>query len=325
MQEFKVNIYSSANKPEWDEFVSQSNCDTFLFLRDFMDYHKDRFQDSSLMIYRDSKLVALLPANKENDILFSHQGLTYGGLVYKKFLKSSDAINIWCAILKFLHKNSCNTLFLKELPYVYLENSVNNSMSYILFKTEALCKRVDMHSIINLEQYKLSNSRKEGVKRGKKAGLVVKESETLELFWNDILIPNLKSKHGVIPVHSLSEIKSLKSKFTNNIRQFNVYDQDRIIAGTTIFEMKSIVHCQYISGDSSKNSSGSLDFLHGHLITEVFSTKKFFSFGTSNINAGQQVNAGLQFWKEGFGARSITQGFFEISTKNYKLLEDVMI
>lgn len=325
MQEFKVNIYSSANKPEWDEFVSHSNCDTFLFLRDFMDYHKDRFQDSSLMIYKDSKLVALLPANKENGILFSHQGLTYGGLVYKKVLKSSDVIGIWYAILKFLHQNAFSTLLLKELPYVYLENSVNNPIPYILFKTEANCKRVDMHSIIDLEQYKLSSSRKEGIKRGKKAGLVVKETEELESFWNDILIPNLKLKHGVIPVHSLSEIHMLKSKFTNYIRQFNVYKQDKIIAGTTVFEMKNITHCQYISGDNSKNSSGSLDFLHGHLIANVFNTKKFFSFGTSNINAGQHVNAGLQFWKEGFGARSITQGFFEIRTKNYKLLEDVMI
>lgn len=49
-----------------------------------MDYHADRFQDASLMIYRKGQLYALLPANRLNNILYSHQGLTYGGLITKK-------------------------------------------------------------------------------------------------------------------------------------------------------------------------------------------------------------------------------------------------
>ena len=44
-----------------------------------MDYHKDRFEDYSLMVFKDEKLVAVLPANRVEDKLFSHQGLTYGG------------------------------------------------------------------------------------------------------------------------------------------------------------------------------------------------------------------------------------------------------
>ena len=37
---------------------------TFLFRRDYMDYHRDRFADHSLMIFRGEKLAALLPANR---------------------------------------------------------------------------------------------------------------------------------------------------------------------------------------------------------------------------------------------------------------------
>ena len=47
-----------------------------------MEYHKDRFDDYSLMIFNvNNKLVAILPAHKVDSVLYSHQGLTYGGLV----------------------------------------------------------------------------------------------------------------------------------------------------------------------------------------------------------------------------------------------------
>lgn len=276
------------------------------------------------MVYQKTKLVAVLPANRVGDKVYSHQGLTYGGLVYKSSLKSSDAILIWKTILNFLYDSGIVSLQVKELPYVYLKNVANNPLSYIFFILKAEKPRMDMHSILDLKHYKLSNSRKEGLKRGKKAGLRVQESESFDVFWNSILIPNLNEKHGIQPVHALDEIELLKSRFPNRIRQFNVYYNDNVIAGTTIFEMDDIAHCQYISGNETKNASGSLDFLHTYLITNEFQEKKYFSFGTSNINEGQNVNAGLQFWKEGFGARSVTQSFYEVQTKNYKLLDDVM-
>jgi hypothetical protein len=61
-----------------------------------------------------------------------------------------------------------------------------------------------------------------------------------------------------------------------------------------------------------------------HLIKTVFSEKKYFDFGISNENEGKQINAGLQFWKEGFGARTIVQDFYSISIKDYEKLNIVM-
>ena len=290
-----------------------------------MDYHNDRFSDHSLMIYKKEKLVALLPANKVGDELYSHQGLSYGGLIYKKDLKSEEIIEIFKTILKFLYENEIVRFTLKELPNIYLHNAVNNPLPYLYFKTKAELVRTDMHSVVDLQFKVYSNSRKEGLKRGQKHYLQVKESDSFDSFWNTILIPNLKSKHGVQPVHSLEEITLLKSRFPDYIRQFNVYHKDEMVGGTTIFETENVAHCQYISGNSDKNTLGSLDFLHINLLENVFNEKKYFSFGTSNIEAGQKINQGLQFWKEGFGARSITQGFYTIKTENYKLLDDVFV
>ena len=53
-----IERYSSQRKVAWDDFVKRSKNATFLFFRDYMDYHADRFQDASLLIYRGDSLVA---------------------------------------------------------------------------------------------------------------------------------------------------------------------------------------------------------------------------------------------------------------------------
>ena len=78
---FEIVKYSSGLKNEWDSFVESSKNGTFLFFRNYMDYHSDRFEDFSLMVYRKGKLYALLPGNKNGQVYYSHQGLTYGGLI----------------------------------------------------------------------------------------------------------------------------------------------------------------------------------------------------------------------------------------------------
>ena len=58
----------------------------------------------------------------------------------------------------------------------------------------------------------------------------------------------------------MQEITNLKKKFPENIRQFNVYYNDEIVAGTTIFESENVVHSQYISADENKNKIGKFRF-----------------------------------------------------------------
>lgn len=199
-------------------------------------------------------------------------------------------------------------------------------MQYLSFILKADVIRRDTLSVLNVQQKpKPSKDRIAGNKRALKNNLVVKEVETFDAFWNTILIPNLNAKHEAQPVHSLTEIKYLKRKFPKQIRQFNVYKNDEIVAGTTIFETKYVAHSQYISGNEDKNIIGSLDFLHLYLMQEVFADKAYFDFGISNENQSKNINQGLQYWKEGFGARTITQDFYQIDFKNIHNLDTVFI
>ena len=290
-----------------------------------MEYHKDRFDDFSLLVFKGEKLVAILPANRVEDCVYSHQGLTYGGLVFKENLKLNSVLLIYKALLKFLNEAKISELQLKILPSIY-NTLPNDEQSYIMFLLNAKLNRRDALSVIDYRQVlKFSKDRLEGVKRGKKHGLVIKEEGGFESFWSTVLEPNLNEKHNVKPVHSLAEITALKTNFGKQIRQFNVYQNNQLVAGTTIFESKYVAHSQYISGNNQKNELGSLDFLHHHLITSVFNNKRFFDFGVSNVNNGRQVNQGLQYWKEGFGARTVTQDFYTVDTNSYKILDTVLI
>ena len=289
-----------------------------------MEYHQDRFADNSLLVFKDDKLLAILPANRVGDTLFSHQGLTYGGLVSHTKTKFQIVVELFKHILIHLESNDVKELIVRSLPQIY-HKQPSDEMEYLLFKTKADRFRCDILSVVKPGHCEISRNRIEGVNRGKKHHLEIREVNDFSEFWNDILTPNLSDKYKTNPVHSLNEITLLKSKFPNNIRQFNVYQKEKIVAGTTIFESDQVARSQYISADSSKNSVGSHDFLHNFLLTTVFKSKPYFDFGISNENDGQQINTGLQYWKEGFGARSVVHNFYKVNTANHILLNELML
>ena len=325
MKNYTVRLYQKSDFDLWNSFIDQAKNATFLFHRNFMEYHSDQFEDFSLIVENDSKWVAVLPANKVDNDVFSHQGLTYGGLVYDEKVRLASVLEIFKMILIFLKNNSITKLQLKLLPGFYT-NFPSEELNYALFLAEAKLIRRDTCAVVDLQQkFKLSKDRTRGVVKANSFDLVVKEEANFVLFWNEILIPNLQVTHGAKPVHSLNEIESLHQKFPKQIRQFNVFHDGKIVAGTTIFETKNVAHSQYISGNSDKNILGSVDFLHEHLLTTVFKNKKYFDFGISNENQGKILNEGLSYWKESFGANIVVQDFYEVQTANFHLLEHVLV
>lgn len=325
MKNYTVRQYEPKDYSIWNAFVSTAKNATFLFHRDFMEYHSDRFDDFSLLIFEDAILVSILPANRIDDKIFSHQGLTYGGFVFSSTIKLGKVLEIVQFVLKFLDKDKIKKLELKLIPSIY-NAFFSEEIEYALFLTEANILRRDCLSVIDLKKpFSITKTRKESIRRGEKNNLIIKEELNFELFWNKILIPNLDKKHGAKPVHSLEEIIKLQQNFPDNIRHFNVYDESKIVAGTTVFITDKVAHPQYISGNEQKNELGSLDFLYNHLITDVFAAKNFFDFGPSHENNGKKINEGILFWKESFGAKTTVQDYYEVKTANHQLLENVLI
>lgn len=291
-----------------------------------MEYHQDRFDDNSYMVFKTNKPFALFPANKVESTLISHLGLSFGGLLLQPDAKFDDVLLAFSALLKQIEIDEITDVTIKITPKIY-HDLPSDELDYLLFKLNAKLFRRDVASVIECSNQLEVNSsnRKRGLKRAKNNNLEVKESTDFESFWNDVLIPNLKKQHDAKPVHSIEEIEKLNKKFPKNIRQFNVYKETEVVAGCTIFESKNVAHAQYISGNENKQELGSLDILFDYLINSVFKNKKYFDFGISNENEGQQINRGLLSWKESFGARSATIDFYSIESKNHSKLNTTLI
>jgi hypothetical protein len=320
-----IKRYTPDYFEQWNDFTAKSKNGTFLFHRDFMEYHSNRFEDFSLLVFDEDKLIAILPAHKKEDALYSHWGLTYGGLVYSDKTKLSEVIKAFRAILAYLHENALEILYIKLIPSIYHKYPADE-FSYALFVANAKLIRKDSLCIVDQQnRIPFAKTRRESIRRGVKNGLVIKEEPEFKLFWDEILIPNLQNKHEAKPVHTAEEMILLHSKFPDRIRHFNVYHNDKIVAGTTVFITDTVAHPQYISGNKDKNELGSLDFLYDYLINNVFADKRFFDFGISNEEQGRKLNEGLVFWKESFGARTQVQDFYEVNSVNYALLDNVLI
>lgn len=322
---FSVKKYTSQDKSLWNDFVHSAKNATFLFHRNFMEYHSERFEDHSLLIFKNEKLVGILPATISEKTLHSHQGLTYGGLLLNEKAKLKEVIEIFKNLLQWLDENKIEKLQLKTMPRIY-NLLPSDEMDYMLFIVGATLKRVDILSVIDKQHpLKIASNRLEGVKKAEKNKLRIEEGNDFESFWNTILIPNLALRHAALPVHSVGEIIQLEKYFPKKILQFNVYRESEIVGGATIFETENVAHVQYISANEDKQQLGTLDFLFEYLIKQRFENKRYFDFGTSNENQGKNINEGLLYWKECFGARSISQPFYELKPSNYKKLESVFI
>lgn len=325
MKNIEVKRYRKDNFNLWNNLVAHSKNATFLFHRDFMDYHKEQFEDHSIMVFEENVLKAIFPAHAVNENVYSHNGLTYGGLIVSDQIRTTDYILYFKKILQYYHQQSLDSLFWKEIPSFYC-STFSDEWKYLSFVCNAFLYRRDLCSVVDLKgDFRISKSIKRDAALGKRNCDGVVKSTDYHRFWNEVLTPEMEEKYHTKPVHNLSQILSLSEKFPDNIHLYTVYKEEELIAGTVLFISKDTVHCQYISGKKSYRSKGILDYLFYYLIHQVFSEYKFFDFGISNESNGRKLNKGLLFWKEGFGARSITQDFYKIETENYQLIDQLYL
>ena len=115
----EITRYTAAQSAEWNEFVERSKNGTFLFHRSYMDYHADRFTDHSLMVWNKGRLSALLPANEHDGTLYSHQGLTYGGLITNQHTTTAFVCDTFEAINNYLAQQGITQVIYKAIPWPY--------------------------------------------------------------------------------------------------------------------------------------------------------------------------------------------------------------
>ena len=108
--------YEAKKKEEWNDFNKTSKNSLFMFDRNYMEYHSNRFIDHSLMFYdEDDRLIALLPMNENENKLISHGGLTYGGFITNERMKQHIMNECFDELLKYGKENGY-----KEIKYTHI-------------------------------------------------------------------------------------------------------------------------------------------------------------------------------------------------------------
>ena len=323
MKGFNIERFNDSLDHVWDDFVGRSKNGTFMLTRKFIRYHGDRFKDASLLVYKKDKLIAVFPANSEENTIYSHQGLSYGGLILPKQIKLKDVLTVFGEILKYYNEKGFSNLLIKQTPTLY-HLYPSDEIEYALFVCKAELYRRDAAICLRPSSFAPNENRKRKIKSANTHNFQIRETDNMKPFWNEVLIPNLQISHGGTPVHSLQEIQSLKDSFPENIKQYDIYEEDKITGGTTLFNTKNTSLAQYISATPRGKSMDVLSALFAHIIQKKSSAFDYFSFGHSNENNGRALNHTLSYWKESFGGSTMTHDFYDVQTSNYVLIDQLV-
>ena len=307
----EIRRYRREDKELWNSFVNKARNATFLFDRNYMDYHADRFDDNSFMFYHKGKLNAVLPANVAGDTLYSHQGLTYGGLLLDKKATVEDVLECFDSLNSWLRENGISKVVYKALPWIYQQYPSEEDLYALTWKCKAqLISRNIASTIVIDNKLKFAESRKSGIRKALSLNIEVGESNDVDGFWH-VLEDNLGNRYNAKPVHTANEMKLLMSRFPNNIRLYVAKMNGEIVGGTLIYVTPQVVHTQYISASVEGKKHGALDLLFDYIINKVYVNCRYFDFGKSTEQGGAYLNEPLIFQKEGFGGRGVCYDWYQ--------------
>ncbi|RLI35820.1 GNAT family N-acetyltransferase [Candidatus Bathyarchaeota archaeon] len=306
--------YDSSRKEEWNDFVMGSKNGAFFFLRDYVEYHSHRFEDHSLMFYEDDELRAVLPANIDGLVLYSHEGLSFGGMVLDFKITATKAVSLFSELLMYAKWKEISKIRYKCIPYIYHIQPAQEDL-YSLYQADSMLLSRKPSSVIKMRgRIDFQTLRKRAIKKGIKNELVVIEVDDYKTYW-DMLVENLIGKYSVKPAHSLEEIEYLRDKFPNNIRLFASFKNKVMMAGVVMYENRTVVRAQYIATTPEGRDMGALDIIIAYLINTRYANKDYFDFGVSTetylVNGKLVLNQNLLFQKEGFGSRSVMYDTYE--------------
>lgn len=307
----RIKRYTKQDKEIWNKFNHFSKNQLFMFDRNYMDYHEDRFQDHSLMVFSDDELISLFPACESNLSLLSHGGLTFGGFITNEKMKQHTMNDCFDALIEYGNKLGIEKIVYKTIPFIYHSQPAEEDR-YSLFSHNGKLVTVDASTFINLKTpLKMPKGRKAQISRAKREGVVVKVLTDRKDYDAFIDLENqvLETRHDTHAVHTSQELKMLHDRFPDNIHLYASIKNGTIIAGTVVYEYDQVVHTQYMAANEEARVIGALDLAISTVIDEYKEKKLWIDFGISTEHGRVFLNEGLIAQKEGFGGRT---GVFEI-------------
>ncbi|MBI1751476.1 MAG: GNAT family N-acetyltransferase [Acidobacteria bacterium] len=303
--------YTPADAAAWNAFVARARNATFLHDRRFMDYHAHRFTEGSWMAEAAGEVVAVLPANRVDDLLVTHGGLTYGGWLLGPSLTAAPFMALFEGWLEALQGEGVARVRYKCIPHIYHRYPAEEDL-YALFRAGARLARRDLSTAIDLTcAYPPNEDRRRNLNVSRRRGVRVAPSVDWPAY-HALLAETLAARHGVQPVHSLEDLLTLHGAFPERVRLYEARDPEgAMVAGLVLFDTDTVAHTQYMTSGPAGRKLGALDALVAHVQEEARAGRRWLAFGISTEDEGRVLNEGLAYQKESLGGRSIVHDTYE--------------
>lgn len=311
-----VVVFDADQEDAWDQFCSNSINSTFQHSRLFLNYHKNRFRDASVLLLEEGKLVGVFPAAIKPDddlVVVSHPGATYGGIIHQGRLLGKRMIDAIASLSKHYAQCGYRRLQYKVVPHIYTSVPAQDDI-YALYSLGASLVRCDLSCCIDLRnRRKPSTRRKRGLKKALGLVSLSDDINKLDELWS-VTAQNLSRKHDASPVHSIDELLQLNKCFPDRIHLSAAVINNHVEAGVIFFSTPSVWHAQYIASSETGYDTSALDAVFDHAISRAQQGGvRYFDFGTSNEEQGRVLNAGLYQFKSEFGGGGLAHEYYEMT------------
>lgn len=308
----RIVEYRPEHKPLWDELVDSSSNGLFMHRRDYMEYHADRFEDRSLLFTQDGHVLAVLPGHVRDGTYFTHEGLSFAGLIVRPRTRTSVTLDLFTALTEYLRTRGARKLVYKPVPHIYHTVPAEVDL-YALTLHGARLVRRSISSVVFLHAgLRYSKGRRCDIRKGLRHQLDIRETDDVRSFM-DLLRTLLRTRHRGEPTHTAEELMLLAGRFPDNIRLFSAHERGTLVAGVVVYETRHVARAQYIASSDRGRDLAAVNVLIDGLLCDRYRGKRYFDFGTSNDGTGCDVNWSLLFSKEGYGARSIVNDCYELT------------
>lgn len=315
-----ITSYEDSFRLIWDAFIPTTQGGTIMHSRRFLEYHGERFEDESLCVWSDPgvRLKAVIPLARipnTSDVVASHPGSTFGGLIASK-IDPAERASILAQVATTLLHRGYRKLVYKTVPAIFGQQFDESDLR-LLLRTGTV-RRSDLWSFIRIDHpYAFLAKRRASIKAAERKGVVLRQAHQTSDWeaFHVLLCANLSERHSTAPVHNLSEMLDLRLRLGKEIQLWLVCGSDgEILAGTWCFAYNpETFHTQYIASSSRGRGLGAVDYLLAGVIDAAsIDGFKVMSFGINTLSDGYSINANLLKQKLGFGSGVAVHWHFDI-------------
>lgn len=339
--------YSVIHRDAWNQFIRLAKNGTFILEREFVDHHSMSVHEGSVQddatqgeLYADCSLllvegevtaderehalsadliVAVFPANwdEAERKVYSHQGLTYGGLVVRDSITQQEVLQCYQMILNYYDRMfMARSVVVKPIPNIYCTYP-NGEEAYAIFRAGGRLQQRMVSSVVAMTNpIRMQQQRSRLAKKAIENDVYVDRMmegdwDCLEEFWT-LFQAMEHSTDDVAICPTLEALKSLMLDFPREIKLYIARKEDRILSGVIVFATKKVAHVQYVANTPEGRETGALDLLMRHLIQERYKAIQYFDLGGVTSADGQVLNEAKLMLREDYGGRAVCYDCYEI-------------